>query len=327
MNAKINRRGFVKSSLLASAGLPLALRAQGAAASDDAAAAAKPAAEKMPMGRIGSEDFSRLLLGGNLIGGYAHSRDLNYVSTLMRRYNTPQKIRETLELAESKGINAINTWVMQDNQALFDHWKNGGKMKWFSQVRIDADGGYSQIHRAIDTGAVGVHITGDTAESLLRQEKFAKVGETVQLIKSKKRVAGVAAHDLRVIVECEKAGLDVDFYQKTFHSHEYYTAPRPGETDACGPHDNSWCSDPQAVIDVMAKVTKPWIAFKILAAGAIQPRAAFPYAFNNGADFIIVGMFDWQIAEDAELARRVIGVVSGPGSKRTRPWYGRIAVG
>ena len=66
------------------------------------------------------------------------------------------------------------------------------------------------------------------------QGKFEKVGETVQLIKSKKRIAGVGAHDLRVIVECEKAKLDVDFYQKTFHSHDYYTAPRPDEKDADG---------------------------------------------------------------------------------------------
>ncbi len=276
----------------------------------------------MPTGRIGNQEFSRLMLGGNLIGGWSHSRDLAYVGTLMRRYNTDAKIRETLELAEAHGITAINTWVMQENSHLFNHWKRGGKMKWIAQVRLDADGGYSQIQKAIDEGATGVHITGDTAESLLSQGKFEKVGETVQLIKSKKRVAGVAAHDLRVIVECEKAKLDVDFYQKTFHSLDYYTAPRPDEKDAIGAHDNSWCNDPQAVIDVMAKATKPWIAFKILAAGAIQPRAAFPYAFNSGADFILVGMFDWQIEEDAKLARRVIAAVTGPDSKRTRPWYG-----
>lgn len=273
------------------------------------------------MGKMGGQEFSRLMMGGNLIGGWSHSRDLAYVSALMRHYNTDAKIRETIELGESHGITAINTWVMQDNSAIFNHWKGGGKMQWFAQVRLDADGGYSQIQKAIDEGAAGVHITGDTAESLLVQGKFEKVGETVQLIKSKKRIAGVAAHDLRVIVECEKAKLDVDFYQKTFHSHEYYTAPRPGETDAVGRNDNSWCSDPQAVIDVMANAKKPWIAFKILAAGAIPPRAAFPYAFNNGADFILVGMFDWQIEEDAKLTRRVVAAASGAESKRTRPWY------
>jgi NAD(P)H-dependent flavin oxidoreductase YrpB (nitropropane dioxygenase family) len=87
-----------------------------------------------------------------------------------------------------------------------------------------------------------------------------------------------------------------------------------------GNHDNSWCNDPQAVVDFIAGVAKPWIAFKILAAGAIAPRAAFPYAFNSGADFILVGMFDWQVAEDAALASRVIRIIGGADSKRTRKW-------
>jgi hypothetical protein len=245
---------------------------------------------------------------------------LAYVSMLMRRYNTPAKVRETLESGEANGITAINTWVMDDNSQIFDHWKSGGKMKWFAQVRLDSGGGFAQIQKAIDQGATGIHLTGDAAEGLLTQGKFDRVGDTVQFIKSQKRIAGVAAHDLQVMVECEKLGLDVDFYQKTFHSHEYYTAPRADETGALGTHDNSWCKDPQAVIDFMAGVKKPWIAFKILAAGAIHPRAAFPYAFKGGADFILVGMFDWQIEEDAKLAKRVIGIVAGPDSKRTRPW-------
>jgi hypothetical protein len=144
----------------------------------------------------------------------------------------------------------------------------------------------------------------------------------VQLIKSQKRIAGVAAHDLRVIVECEKLKLDVDFYQKTLHTHDYYTAPRRDEVAPIGAHDNSWCDNPQAVVDFMAPVRQPWIAFKILAAGAIPPLAGFPYAFNSGADFILVGMFDWQVAENARLARRVVTLVSKPESHRTRPWCG-----
>lgn len=275
----------------------------------------------MPKGRIGSLEFSRLMMGGNLIGGWAHSRDLSYVSMLMRRYNTPAKVRETLELGEANGINAINTWVMDDNSQIFEHWKAGGKMQWFAQVRLDSAGGFSQIQKAIDQGAVGIHLTGDTCEALLNGSKFEKVGESIEFIKARKRLAGVAAHGLEVVVACEKAGLDVDFYQKTLHSHEYYTAPRPEEKGPLGAHDNSWCNDPQAVIDFMATVKKPFIAFKILAAGAIHPRNAFPYAFKNGADFALVGMFDWQIEENAKLAKKVISVLMGPGAKRSRPWF------
>jgi hypothetical protein len=319
MSRHLSRRGFVKSSLLASAAIPMGLKARSALAAEQVLIAPTPA-ETQPAGKICGQEFSRLMLGGNLIGGWAHARELSYVGPLMRRYNTPAKIRETLEVAEHNGITALNTWVMDDNSQIFEHWKCGGKIKWFAQSRLDAGGGFSQIQRAIDEGAAGVHLTGDTCESLVAQEKVEKIAESVQFIRSHKRIAGVAAHDLQVIVECEKAKIDVDFYQKTFHSHEYYTAPRPDEKGALGPHDNSWCSDPQAVIDVFARIKKPWIAFKILAAGGIPPRAAFPYAFNSGADFIIVGMFDWQIEEDAKLARRVVTSCMAATSKRTRPW-------
>jgi hypothetical protein len=324
MASPISRRRFVESALLASAAVPLTLNAQGDSSPATTALGGATAASKeaLPHGKIGHQEFSRLMMGGNLIAGCSHSRDLNYVSTLMRRYNTPAKIRETLELGEHHGITAINTYVLDDNQQIFDHWKCGGKMKWVAQARMDGGGGFSQIQKAIDDGASAIHLTADAAEGLLDQGKLDKIAEAMQFIKAQKRVAGVAGHDLRALVACEKAKVDVDFYQKTFHSHDYFSAQRPEDPGPVGANDNSWCKDPQAVVDFMATVKKPWVAFKVLAAGALQPRAAFPYAFNSGADFILVGMFDWQIEEDAKLANRVLAVVAGPNSKRTRPWCG-----
>ena len=322
MKTRLSRRQFVASSLLASAVLPSALRAQAPVETAVTLSAERSDLQALPQGRIGTIEVSRLIMGGNLIAGYAHSRDLPYVSTLMRRYNTPEKIRQTLELGEQNGITAINTWVMDDNSQLFEHWKNGGKLKWIAQVRLDANGGYSQIEKAVDQGAVAIHLTGDTAEKLLDEGKFEKVSEAIEYIRAQQRVAGVAAHDLRVILECEKRKVDVDFYQKTLHTNEYFTGPKAGEPDRVGKNDNSWCADATAVIETFTKITKPWIAFKILAAGALPPRAGFPYAVNGGADFILVGMFDWQVQEDVKLARQVFKVASGPNSRRTRPWYG-----
>jgi len=54
----------------------------------------------------------------------------------------------------------------------------------------------------------------------------------------------------------------------------------------------------------MQELKVPWIAFKVLAAGAISPADGFQYAFNGGADFLCVGMFDFQIEEDVKLIRR-----------------------
>ena len=101
---RLSRRDFVKSSLLASGAIPLGVRAE--EAPRNAAPAYTKAAssgDAMPMGQIAGQSFSRLFMGGNLIAGWSHARDLGYVSTLMRRYNTPAKIRETLELGESRG--------------------------------------------------------------------------------------------------------------------------------------------------------------------------------------------------------------------------------
>src|SRR5258708_12710697 len=107
---------------------------------------------------------------------------------------------------------------MDDNSQIFEHQKAGGKMQWFSQVRLDSGGGFSQVQKAIDQGAVGIHLTGDAAESLLTQDKFEKVGETVQFIKAQKRIAGVAAHGLEVVGPCDKARVDEHSYQQPLHS-------------------------------------------------------------------------------------------------------------
>ena len=47
------------------------------------------------------------------------------------------------------------------------------------------------------------------------------------------------------------------------------------------------------------------------------PKHAFPHAFHNGADFILAGMFDWQIAEDVAVAKAAF---ADAYTKRDRPW-------
>ena len=95
------------------------------------------------------------------------------------------------------------------------------------------------------------------------------------------------------------------------------TAPRPDELK--GPYQEYpgyWCKDPVETAKVMEKVEKPWIAFKVMAAGAISPTKAFKYAFQNGADFCLAGMFDFEIKDDVQIANSVLA----RDLKRKRPW-------
>jgi len=70
----------------------------------------------------------------------------------------------------------------------------------------------------------------------------------------------------------------------------------------------------------MSKVEKPWIAFKIMAAGAIPPKNALDYAFSNGADFVIFGMFDYEIDEDTRLLNEILA--QDNVKNRARKWCG-----
>jgi hypothetical protein len=78
-----------------------------------------------------------------------------------------------------------------------------------------------------------------------------------------------------------------------------------------------WDIFPEQTVEVISKVEVPVIGFKVLAAGAIRPEDGFRYAFESGAEFICVGMFDYQIVEDVNL---VIEILNGE-LNRSRPWY------
>jgi len=316
MSPEMNRRTFIKGSLAASAGGALPLAAAGEAAE-------KPKAPKaaMPKGTIGKLQVSRLLLGGNLLTHYTHSRDLKYVYSLAAHYNTEAKIRQTLAVAEQNGIDTLVVHtVPRVLKILEDHRKGGGKIQWIICPTAGADErmkAYSnQVQELADMGCEAIYVWGVRGDALTAAGKVHLIAKAVEIAKAHALPSGVGAHDLRVIRACEKEKVPADFYIKTLHHHNYPSGPKADEVK--GPTreiPGYWCDDPKAVIEVMKSVAKPWIAFKVMAAGAIPPGNAFPYAFAGGADHVLAGMFDFEIAEDAAIVRKVL-----PGLKRSRPW-------
>lgn len=174
-----------------------------------------------------------------------------------------------------------------------------------------------QVARLVDEGTEAIYLWGVHADRLAAQGKWNLIAEAVNVPKRYGVPSGVGAHDLNVVIGCEKRKVENDFYIKTFHHHRYPTGPKPEELKK--PHaefPGYWCKDPAETIEVMAKVAKPWIAFKVMAAGAIPPKNAFRYVFQNGADYILAGMFDFEIAQDVAIANKALAATK----KRTRPW-------
>ena len=260
--------------------------------------------EKASTGRLGNLEVSRLICGGNLIAGFAHSRDLIYVSKLLRTYFTDEKIWDTFRLCEACGINSAIVRTASDTIKVMNrYWKLGGEINWLAQTYPKDDDVISNTQWAIDSGASAVYIQGNIADGWLASGRLDLFEKWMAHFQTSGLPIGVGAHELEVVKTMEAQGYPVDFYMKTLHSHGYwsYQSDGPKPPIISNLKDNYWSRTPEATIAYMKEVDKPWIAFKILAAGALKPEVGFKHAFENGADFACVGMFDYQVVEDCNI--------------------------
>ncbi len=319
MHESLNRRAFLKGSLTAGALAGVAAEGLGKAET--------PGQEKvpeLPKGKIKGLPVSRMLLGGNLLTHYTHSRDLRYVYKLAKHYNTPEKIKETLALAEASGVDTLSVHNPPQIVRILKEYrgKDGGKIKWIicptAIVRPGLKAYREAVKKLVDDGADAIYLWGVRADQLVRDKKPELIGQAVEVAKEMGVPSGVGGHDLNVIRICEKEKVPADFYIKTFHHHRYPTGPKPAEIK--GPYQEIpgyWCANPDETINVMKDVKKPWIAFKVMAAGAIPPKDAFPYVFQNGADHVLVGMFDFEIQGDVQLVCDALK----KAKERKRAWF------
>ena len=220
MTDRVTRRDFVKA---ASTSATLAAAGAGGLARGDDSKPAQPgkivAEQQIPQVElVPGMTIGRMLLGGNLLTHYTHSRDLRYVYTLAARYNTKEKIFETMAIAEAHGVNAV---VIHTAAGVVD-WlqeyrnKHGGKMKWIicptANITDDMKEYTDACKMLRDIGTDSIYLWGVRGDQLSgldlrgnpstpRPDLMAKA---VEAAKNVGLPAGVGGHRLGVIKCCEE---------------------------------------------------------------------------------------------------------------------------
>jgi len=284
----------------------------------------------MPKGRIAGKELGRLVSGSNLISMNMHARDLDYMTNLARAYNTEERVFMTLKRCEEHGCDSI---VLKDHNfkqfRLANYWKEfGGRMVWHADVITQDINAYERrVEQHMEFNPWSLYLWGGAADIWYHQGNRDYIIKAYEILRKYGLPVGIGAHRLGPIKFCEKEGLKPDYYIKTLHHDRYWSAhPRENRRymemyEPVSPrheeyHDNMFCHDHEATVEFMQDVKVPWIAFKVLAAGAIPPEEGIQYAFDSGADFICLGMFDFQVEEDAGLIRKCVEKVRN----RKRPW-------
>ncbi len=273
------------------------------------------AASALPTIKLGPHTLTRLIAGGNPIGGWGHS--VPNMSRHMLDYFTVERTIEFLEKCAREGI---NTWQFdhdeKPNVALRAVRQRGTKLNF---ICLHAEREKDAPIRTViaDMNPIAFVHHGGVTDSLFLQGKSQKVRDYVKKVKDQGLLAGVSSHCPDNIKRIADEGWENDLFMTCFY---YVTRPREEQQKLLGKvvvGEPFFESDPDDMTKVVRQVNKPCLGFKILAAGRKcddqgSVERAFRYAFDRikPTDAVIVGMyprFEDEVRLNVQYARKYAG--------------------
>jgi len=299
-----SRRDFLKTS----SGLAAAL------AAGPLGKAAAPEAATLPTVAFGKHRVSRMIIGCNQFYGYSHFNPL--LDQLMRDWNNPERVCQTLQQCEQNGINTYQ--YSHHDRCLADVERfraEGGKMHI-----IGVNFGQTPLEEVVKRlQPIAMYHHGEAVDVLYRDGKMDQVLEYTKRLRQTGVLVGIGTHKSEVVEYAEERGWDVDFYLLCA-----YNRTRTAEeirkilgTVPVAPREVYLEEDPPRAYRVARQTEKTCFLFKILAAGRLisSPEMidnAFKTALDSikPQDCIVVGMYPRykdEVKENADRVRRILG--------------------
>jgi hypothetical protein len=315
--ATATRRDFLKGAAVAAAAAVSATPANSAAE-----------AALLPAVALGPNKVTRLIVGGNPIYGYSHFN--RQYDQHMLEYFTTERTVELLLNCERAGI---NTWQTSYNSRFPGHHEAmraaGCKIQWICLAAAwDIDRSLPRTPEAILSGTircaevvakfkpVGIAFHGWATDLLWREGKVDTLRSFVDRVHDLGIPAGLSTHNPVILEALAEKNWPNDFFMASFH----YLSRRPEEFQkelGVVPVGETYLStDPEKMCNVVRKVEKPCLVYKVFAAGRLsnspqQVRQALEFCYRNikPSDAAILGLYPRysdQIGEDTRIVRELV---------------------
>lgn len=269
-------------------------------------------------------EVTRLIVGDNPFNGHSYIEDVIPGGEMKEYYHTANRFYEALFEIERNGYNCMLPLAMPVVvDILLEYRRDGGKMNFIFQP-YPGEETAKNIERMASVNPIAVYHQGTTTDYLYENAQNDKIKETISMYHAMGIPVGLGTHRPDVIELSEKENWDVDFYVACLQN-----ARRGREGVASGFITGEtkmgllfYPEDRPIMLNLIKKVQKPCIAYKIFAGGQMfmkQPddyvRSSIKQAYREvftsikPNDFAAIGVFQKykdQLREDAELFNETI---------------------
>jgi hypothetical protein len=265
---------------------------------------------------------TRLVLGDNPFNGHSYIPDI-YSGDEMIDYYTADNCIKTLFEAEENGIDTYIALGEPFVLRIIRQYRNeGGKMKIIFQTypAIDLDTNLRMMEKC---DPIAIYHQGGTADYMCETDQVDLLRSRIKLIKDTGIPVGLGTHVPETVMRAEAENWGADFYMTClYNARRTQRGEQSGFITGKPKYLVFYPEDRSLMFDVIKKVQKPCIAFKIFAGGQIfngkSPEeipavveAAFreTYANIKPNDLACIGVFQKyknQLKENVDIAKAVL---------------------
>ena len=266
--------------------------------------------------------ITRLLLGDNPFIGNSYVPDV-YSRKEMYEYYTAENVYNAMFEAEANGINTYmaiaDPFIVR---MIRQYKKDGGKMNIMFQTYPPMDL-KAMINLMMPCEPLAIYHQGSTLEEFYEEGRIDFLRERIELIRSTGVKTGLGTHVPEIILRAERDEWGMDFYMSCLYN---YRNLRRGQQSSFytgeEKHLKFYPGDPPLMYEVIKKITKPCVAFKIFAGGqvfynktpeevpgVVESVFTEVYSTIKPIDVACIGVYQKhknQIKEDAEIAGKVL---------------------